>query len=189
MNIPTQLPQVTLHDGQPVTTSLDVASHFGKRHAHVLVAIQNILESVPEAFSQPNFGLADYLDAQSKPRPMYHITRDGFALLAMGFTGPAAMAWKIAYITAFNHLEQELRYRELARLEKLDHRLRCIETALYHDHPAWPIIQAGKSAGMTHRELLRYTGHKSPDTIRRNLRRMARYGVDQLRQIQVAGNA
>jgi len=40
---------------------------------------------------------------------MYLITRDGFMLLAMGFTGKKAMQFKLAYIEAFNQMEQELK--------------------------------------------------------------------------------
>ena len=44
-----------------------------------------------------------------RDEPMYHITRDGFALLAMGFTGKEAMRWKEAYIAAFNAMEARLK--------------------------------------------------------------------------------
>ena len=39
---------------------------------------------------------------------MHIIFRDGFTLLAMGYTGPEAMRFKLAYIEAFNALEAEL---------------------------------------------------------------------------------
>lgn len=44
---------VELTDGQPTTTSLDVAAHFGKRHDTVLRAIRQ-LECSPE-FRLHNF--------------------------------------------------------------------------------------------------------------------------------------
>ena len=40
---------------------------------------------------------------------MYDITRDGFAMLAMGFTGKEAARWKEAYISTFNAMEAKLR--------------------------------------------------------------------------------
>ena len=36
---------------------------------------------------------------------MYKITRDGFSLLVMGFTGEKAYKWKIEFINAFNKME------------------------------------------------------------------------------------
>ncbi len=97
---------VAIHNGQPATTSLKIAEVFGKRHDMVLRAIRNI--EAPADFSDRNFAVATYTDEQGKPRPMYHITRDGFTLLAMGFTGKAAMQFKVAYINAFNAMAQQL---------------------------------------------------------------------------------
>ena len=39
---------------------------------------------------------------------MYLMNRDGFSLLAMGFTGKEAVEWKLKYIEAFNAMEQQL---------------------------------------------------------------------------------
>ena len=41
-------------------------------------------------------------------RKTYSITRDGFTILVMGFTGKKAMAWKERYIAAFNAMEKRL---------------------------------------------------------------------------------
>lgn len=101
-------PAVTIVDGQPMTTSLDVAEKFEKKHQHVLEAIRKLMEDLPEAFNRSNFRLVDYTDAKGEKRPMYHLTRDAFSLLAMGFTGKAALAWKVKYIKAFNGMEAEL---------------------------------------------------------------------------------
>jgi len=99
-------PNLAIVDGRPVTTSLNVAEVFGKQHQHVLRAIDRL--EVPGEFAASNFGRGSYLDANNQPRPMYQITRDGFTLLAMGFTGKAAMQFKLAYISAFNAMENEL---------------------------------------------------------------------------------
>jgi Rha family phage regulatory protein len=110
----TRRPSVKLVHGQAITTSLKVADYFGKRHDIVLRAIKNL--DCPEDFRLRNFAESQY-DVKTptggnKTLPMYTITRDGFALLAMGFTGREAMQWKIAYLEAFNKLEA-------AALEKL----------------------------------------------------------------------
>ena len=58
-----------------------------------------------EEFADRNFILSEYTDEQGKPRKQYILTRDGFTLLAMGFTGAKAMQFKVAYINAFNRME------------------------------------------------------------------------------------
>ena len=43
---------------------------------------------------------------------MYLMNRDGFTLLAMGFTGKQALEWKLKYIKAFNEMEAELKAKQ-----------------------------------------------------------------------------
>lgn len=104
-------PLVSLVDGAAVTTSTEVARVFGKDHRHVLDAIRNLLPQLPperlpdfrqasNEVAQPNGGTASYA--------AYHLTRDGFTLLAMGFTGKKALQFKLAYIAAFNAMEAKL---------------------------------------------------------------------------------
>ena len=108
-------PSVSLHSGRPATTSLEVAKFFSKRHDHVVRSIQDLISNTPESFSAPNFGAAEYSDEQGKPRPMFILYRDGFMLLVMGYTGKKALAMKLAYIEAFNRMEEELaRQKEAA---------------------------------------------------------------------------
>ncbi|MDR0480778.1 MAG: Rha family transcriptional regulator [Gallionellaceae bacterium] len=103
------------------TTSRKVAEHFGKQHAHVLRNIQKLLADLPDAvFSQSNFGLAEYLDTQKKPRIEYRLSHDGFALLAMGFTGREALAWKVKFLAAFRQMEAELAAARTRYLNALD---------------------------------------------------------------------
>ena len=109
-------PSVSLHSGRPATTSLEVAKFFSKRHDHVVRSIQDLISNTPKSFSAPNFGAAEYSDEQGKPRPMFILYRDGFMLLVMGYTGKKALAMKLAYIEAFNRMEEELaRQKEAAR--------------------------------------------------------------------------
>lgn len=110
-------PDLEIIEGQITTTSNQVAAHFGKRHTHVLRAIRNLLAELPPEH-QPNFGLTftEVIGPKNAVRkdPAYRITRDGFTLLAMGFTGKEAMQWKVAYLTAFNKMEQELQAKRPA---------------------------------------------------------------------------
>lgn len=129
-------------NGVMVADSLQVADSFGKRHSHVLRAIENLISSLyaEEAAvsdeewmyekiegssqsdfglagdTQPNFGLSEkyfipstYKDSTGRELKHYWLTRDGFSLLVMGFTGPAAIHWKLLYIEAFNKMEEALR--------------------------------------------------------------------------------
>ena len=95
-----------------------MAAHFGKLHKNVIRAIQNL--EIPDDYRRLNFELT--INRVPGPKgalrdePMYHITRDGFALLAMGFTGKEAMRWKVAYITTFNAMEAKLRALYVAPL-------------------------------------------------------------------------
>lgn len=94
-------------NGKLLTSSLLVAKTFGKAHDKVLRNIREI--SCSEGFRAANFGETTYNDAQGKTQPMYHLTRDGFTLLVMGYTGKKAMEFKEAYINAFNQMEQTLK--------------------------------------------------------------------------------
>ena len=104
-------PELVVHDGIITTSSLQVAHFFGKRHTHVLRAIKNLLAEMPEGYA-PNFGLiqadVDLGNGRTRKTPAYRMTREGFMLLAMGFTGKEALRWKLSFIAAFNRMEAEL---------------------------------------------------------------------------------
>ena len=99
--------QVFQRDGQPKTTSLNVAAVFGKKHKNVLQAAERL--GCSERFTRLNFQPSSYTDPTGRTVPMVEMTRDGFTILAMGFTGPKAMAFKEAYISQFNAMEAALR--------------------------------------------------------------------------------
>lgn len=90
------------------TTSLKVTEFSNKRHTEVLRAIENKVKLLPVDFSRRNFALAEYLDAQKKPRRMYEMTEEGFALTMMGFTGKEAVQWQVMFIEAFMSQRAEL---------------------------------------------------------------------------------
>ena len=101
-------PIITIKNGYATTTSRNVAIVFGKRHDKVLDAIRNIATTAPNNFTALNFKESSYNNSQGKRQPMYELTRDGFTLLAMGFTGKRALEFKLAYINAFNEMEHKL---------------------------------------------------------------------------------
>lgn len=100
---------VEIENGQPVTTSLKIAELFGKNHKEVLRDIrEKILPHITDDFNERNFAPVDYRDGKGQYRPMYYLTRDGFTMVAMGYTGPKAMRFKEAYINEFNKMEAML---------------------------------------------------------------------------------
>lgn len=103
---------VAEYEGKPTTTSLIVAEHFSKRHTHILDAIKAIMEDGETLGIEPEFRLSEYLDPRGRSLPMYIMGRDGFSLLAMGFTGKKALTFKRNYIRAFNLMEATLKRRD-----------------------------------------------------------------------------
>jgi Rha family phage regulatory protein len=91
--------------GTPVTNSLLVAEKFGKEHRHVLDSIDELIKGVA-GNSAALFYEATYIHPQNKQEyRMYIMNRDGFTLLAMGFTGAKALQFKLDFINAFNKME------------------------------------------------------------------------------------
>lgn len=118
----TPLPPISLviRDDAAFATSREVAADFGKRHDDVLKRIRSV--ECSEAFRLRNFAESSYLNAQNKPQPMVEMTRDGWAFLVMGFTGPRAARFKEAYIAAFNKMEATLRAADrVQHVEQLVH--------------------------------------------------------------------
>lgn len=99
------------------TTSRKVAEVFEKRHSDVLRDITNLKCSTE--FTERNFALSEYKDDTGKRNKEYILTKDGFVMLAMGYSGEKAMAFKERYISEFNAMEKELKriYKERQQWE------------------------------------------------------------------------
>lgn len=101
---------VILKDQQPVTTSLQIARNFDKDHKHVLEVIQDKIQSADNPADYLNmFVRGTYLDSRGRGQKMYYMTRDGFAFIAMGFTGKKADRFKLQFINAFNQMDNDLK--------------------------------------------------------------------------------
>ena len=97
-------------NGKTTTTSLKVAEFFNKNHAHVLRDIDQILTQVSDSFRKSNFGFTQIdtimpTGGIRKDRIVI-LTEAGFMMLAMGYTGEAAMKIKEAYITEFENMRE-----------------------------------------------------------------------------------
>lgn len=106
-------PELSIHNGVVTTTSTQVAQFFGKRHDNVLRAIRVLIRETASDNRRLNF--EETVEVRENPSggapismPAYRMDREGFMLLAMGFTGKEALRWKLAYIAAFNRMEAEL---------------------------------------------------------------------------------
>lgn len=100
--------------------SLFVAELFEKNHKEVLRDIRKItdpLSGLSEEFRQRNFAPSSYRNQQNKKQPCYYLTRDGFTMLVMGYTGQKAMQFKELYIKRFNEMESMIKSLVMARQE------------------------------------------------------------------------
>ena len=93
-------------DGELVVTSRQVAEDFEKEHKNVLQTINNL---VAENSAVKNMIIESTYENRGKYYPEYLLTRDGFSLLVMGFTGSRALQWKLKYIEAFNKMEESIK--------------------------------------------------------------------------------
>ena len=100
-------PVVFERHGRAETNSQHVAACFEKRHADVIRGIRSLVATEP-SLSERNFAFTEYADSRGKMHPAYDMDRDGFTLIAMGFTGPKALRFKMAYIAEFNRMEAAL---------------------------------------------------------------------------------
>lgn len=111
---------VTEYKGIPAVGTRKIAEIFDKEHRHVLDSVRLILDSksgVKPEFTEAHFRLSEYKDSTGRKLPEYILTRDGFTLVAMGFTGKKAMQFKVAYIERFNQMESFIESLSAAKLE------------------------------------------------------------------------
>ncbi|ELQ1052396.1 Rha family transcriptional regulator [Escherichia coli] len=139
-------PEIAIVDGQAVTSSLAVANFFSKRHDDVLKKIRTLECSA--SFTARNFSVSDYTDCTGRKLPCYQITRDGFAFLAMGFTGKRAAQFKEAYINAFNQMEKQL--SKLAVPSDVAHNASVLYSYISSIHQVWlqqlyPMLEKAES--------------------------------------------
>jgi Rha family phage regulatory protein len=111
---PERQPVLNVKNGEVFASSRDVAESFGRNHRDVTRAIDVLVEHEPSlrlrTFTQTQIERITPTGGAVLDRA-FEMTRDGFTLLAMGFTGAKALKWKLRYIEAFNRMEAELRDR------------------------------------------------------------------------------
>lgn len=107
---------VKVENKQIVTDSRQVADHFEKEHKTVLRSIKEILVAQNCA---TKFFMKSEREYRGQKFPFYYMNRDGFTLLAMGFTGEKALGWKLKYIEAFNEMEAKLKAQPKTQIDIL----------------------------------------------------------------------
>ncbi|EKA0237874.1 Rha family transcriptional regulator [Campylobacter coli] len=107
---------LNIKENKVFINSLDLAKVFNKNHRHILQTTKNQPQN---DFTESNFILSTYKDKKGELRPCYNLTRDGFSLLVMGFTGEKAYKWKIEFIKVFNEMEKRLKNLEQEKMQKL----------------------------------------------------------------------
>jgi len=112
-------PVVFERDGEVYANSKDVAAYFGKRHDNVLRDIDSLMAH-PSILSDAYFQAVEDKHATVAGRVdrSFNMTKDGFAILVMGYHGAKAIAFKVAYIKRFNANVAELTRRREAEIIK-----------------------------------------------------------------------
>lgn len=124
---------VYLKNDEAVCDSLQVAEKFGKEHKNVLQSIDNLIAE-NSAVKIIMFKISSYKSGNGQSYRKFYMNRDGFSLLAMGFTGKEALEWKLQYIRAFNQMENFIREKstqmwiEPEKQESLPERQRRIQS-------------------------------------------------------------
>ena len=117
---------------QVITTSLLVAETFEKEHRNVLKSIRKLMSATNVAVAQM-FDETTYVNEQGKEQPMFFMNRDGFTLLAMGFSGEKALKFKVDYINAFNEMEAELKSQQTKQLTAAESLLQSVQLLVAHE--------------------------------------------------------
>lgn len=121
---------VAVKNGQPVTTSIDVAKTFGREHKDVMNSIKSIKNEAEKSnelndskrrknilflnqmFSEDRYTVKN----NNRSYPMYYMNKDGFTLLVMGFNGRKATQFKLQYIAQFNRMAEQIENQKHASL-------------------------------------------------------------------------
>jgi Rha family phage regulatory protein len=88
-----------------------VAERFGKNHKDVLRLIRQHCSNdsgYSREFIERNFAPNTYKDPIGRKLPCFMLTREGFAVVVMGFTGPEADRFKEWFVNRFIEMERQL---------------------------------------------------------------------------------
>lgn len=112
--------QLYERNGQPFCSSRQVADEFGKNHDDVLKSIRGLIDSlgkISESEWQMNFIPTEYKNSRNQKQPEYLLTKKGFTLLAVGFSGKKALMFKVRYIDRFEKMEEFIKSLAATKIE------------------------------------------------------------------------
>lgn len=144
---------VYLKNDEAVCDSLQVAEKFGKEHKNVLQSIDNLIAE--NSAVKIMFKISSYKSGNGQSYRKFYMNRDGFSLLAMGFTGREALEWKLQYIRAFNQMENFIREKSTqmwVETRKAGKLTRKAETDTIQK-----LVEYAKGQGSSHAEMLYMT--------------------------------
>ena len=130
----------------------------GYKKSDVIRAIENLIANDSTQNCVQCFKRTAYKDDTGKSNKMYRMNRDGFSILAMGFTGKKAMEWKWAYIKAFNQLESFI--KEKATQTWIETRQAGKLTRKAETDTIKKLVEYAKGQGSTHADMLYMTYSK-----------------------------
>jgi Rha family phage regulatory protein len=97
------------YQSTPMVSSKEVAKKFGKRHTEVLRAYRQLAEHLNnEEFLRRNFASAVQKSGNKEIFEEVMMTKTGFTMLAMRFTGGEAAKWQLLFIYAFERMEKHI---------------------------------------------------------------------------------
>lgn len=144
--------------GQALCSSLEIASNFEKPHKDVLRSIDRVMSELGPDFTERNFSPSEYTDKTGRKLRCFDLTRDGFSIVAMGFTGSKAMDWKQKYLEAFGAMEAELSLSSrsvlIDRIQHVESEILAISD-LVLEMPTQQIQQRQKKPFIARRSVLR----------------------------------
>lgn len=121
------------NEERALTSTRNIAETFGKEHKEVVRAIEGQMDAdgktkhsglAVQIMQRGDIPLENYFikseyEAENgRKYTEYLVTRDGFSLLVMGFSGERAMEWKLKYIDAFNKMEKIINERVRAERQQ-----------------------------------------------------------------------
>ena len=132
----------------------NVCFRYYKKHK------KNVLQSIDNLIAENSavkimFKISSYKSGNGQSYRKFYMNRDGFSLLAMGFTGREALEWKLQYIRAFNQMENFIREKSTqmwVETRKAGKLTRKAETDTIQK-----LVEYAKGQGSSHAEMLYMT--------------------------------
>lgn len=105
--------EATIHDGQVVIDSREVAEMIGKRHGNLLRDIKRYVDVISEnsnLSSQDFFIPSTYrIAGNNKTYECYLLTKKGCSMVANKMTGDNGILFTATYVTRFEEMEEQLK--------------------------------------------------------------------------------